>query len=171
MPLGKARALTIAFTRSATFCGSRRLKCMTVLCAKAAHGAANSGRHVSTTITCSECARSTMALNSSSEVGSIHCTSSHTQRTGFLCDNASSCRPRAASVISFRFCGEIWASELTLVPELESRSEISDISSGDGPLGDRTDFSFSRRCSLLSFFWMWAERSRRAMRGWRGLLT
>jgi len=68
----------------------------------------------------------------------------------------------------FRFCAEIWASELTLVPELESKSEISDISSGDGPLGDRKDFSFFKALFAVVVLLDVGMAFKGAMRGGEG---
>ncbi len=79
----------------------RRLSVMLVTCGWPAQGGWKSGRWVMTSRIGKPCMRSTVSVSSSSEVGSLHCTSSNAISTGALRARLSS-RPSSAASTSLR---------------------------------------------------------------------
>jgi hypothetical protein len=73
--------------------------------AKPIQGGRNSGRKVMIVSIRELGTRSTIESSSSSEVGSLQCTSSHSDSTGCFAASPSSCMSSAAKVFSFRRCG------------------------------------------------------------------
>jgi len=97
-----------AVIRSTNATHSRRLRRVSdnaVTWAWLGQGGVNSGRAVASSSTGRCCTRSTIAVNNSSEVGSIQCKSSNNISTGCSRAGPSSWASNAASVFSLRCCG------------------------------------------------------------------
>ena len=107
-PRSRGTAALLPAIRSTSAVPSRRpsrFRVSVVTCAWPIQGGWNSGRKVTTSSTGRRRTRSTARSSSSSEVGSIQCTSSNTISTGRCRARASSCRSSASNVFSFFRCG------------------------------------------------------------------